>query len=73
MAKTVIMNGTVKTMPMMDGKNCGFFLGNMPIKVYSPTLVDSVMKYIKKGMKVRMACRLSDIFCIAEHIEIHRS
>ena len=71
MTRQIILKGTVKTMPTMDGNNCGFFVGSMPIKVYSPTLVESVMKYIRKGMTVRMACRLSDIFCIAEHIEIH--
>ena len=73
----VIMKGIVQTSPTEDGNSCGFFFGdgknNLPIKVYSPTLAESVMKYITKGMTLRLACRMSEMFLIAEHIEIHHT
>ena len=72
----VIMKGIVQTAPNEDGNSCGFFFGdgknNLPVKVYSPTMVETVMKYIRKGMTLRLACRMSEFYLIAEHIEIHR-
>ena len=78
MTKNVIFKGTVQTQPQQDDNNvsCGFFLGNdrnnLPCKVYNPSLADSVLKYINKGMTLRVMGRLSDLFLIAEHIEIRR-
>ena len=74
MAKSVILKGIVKSQPQQDdnGLSCGFFLGNLPCKVYSPSLASSVLKYISKGMTLRVCGRLSDLFFIAEHIEIRR-
>lgn len=74
MTKSVILKGIVKTQPQQDDNNlsCGFFLGNLPCKVYSASLASSVLKHINKGMTLRVCGRLSDLFFIAEHIEIHR-
>ena len=77
MTRTIIMNGIVQTTPIEEEKDCGFFFGNgsnnLPVKVYSPSLVRSVMSYIRKGMTLRIAGKISDLFVIAEHIEIHRA
>ena len=78
MTKNVIFKGTVQTQPQQDDNSvsCGFFLGNgknnLPCKVYNPSLAVSVLKYINKGMTLRIMGRLSDLFLIAEHIEIRR-
>jgi len=77
MTRTIIMKGIVQTTPIEEEKDCGFFFGsgsnNLPVKVYSPSLVKSVMSYIHKGMTLRIAGKISDLFFIAEHIEIHRA